>query len=397
MLLGFLLAVSLLVYLEASKPTPINWFQSYNNDDTIPFGTYVLDELLEESFQDNYQEHALPPYEVLQDSTLSGTYFFVNNNVNISGSELDKLYEWVEQGNSVFVSAHNHSGDLLDTLNLEMDIGVLFNSVTTEPLLNLTNKKLKRSTPYHIDRDLMVRYFTELDTLEQTVLGVAQVYDDTLSITQPLINFIKAPIGEGAFYLHNQPEAFTNYFLLKEDNKTYTENVLSYINDDRMLYWDRYYKSGKRVNVSPLYLLLNNKYLKWAYYFVLIGALLFVLFEGKRKQRSIPIVKPLTNKTFEYTRTIAGMYYDQKEYHKIAKKQIGLFLEFVRTRLRVPTEVINQRFFEAVAARSGNSVEDTLQLFTFIEKVQHQVETSEEELLKLNTEITEYKKKLDGR
>ena len=162
-------------------------------------------------------------------------------------------------------------------------------------------------------------------------------------------------------------------------------------------FWDNYYRSGKHIDISPLRVLLSNKYFKWAYYFVLIGVLLFIIFEGRRKQRSIPIVQPLTNKTYEYTRTIAGMYLDKNETHLIAQKQIALFLEFIRTRLRVPTENRNERFYKAVAERSGSTHRDTLKLFTFIEKVNNQTNTSKEELLKLYQEIKEFKKKTDGK
>lgn len=395
--LGLLLMVAALVYLEATKPQPINWFPSYHSEDKIPLGTYVLHELLENRLQDTLEKVIQTPFEKLKDTTVAGTYLFINDRLLLDRTEVARLYQWVEKGNTAFLSATYHSGDLLDTLQLEMQNAWLPNRIGTQPMLNLINKKLASETPYHIERDLIVRYFKEIDTLHQTVLGVSQAYNDSVKISSPKVNFIEAPVGKGTFYIHSQPEIFSNYFLLSEKNAVHTENVLSYINNTERLYWDSYYKSGKRVNISPLYILFNNKYLKWAYYFVLIGTVLFVLFEGKRKQRSIPIVKPLTNKTFEYTRTISGMYLDKRESHEIAKKQIVLFFEFIRTRLRIPTEIMNSRFFNAVASRSGNTVEDTKKLFTFIEKVQNQQFTSQEELLQLNKEITLYKKKLDGK
>lgn len=393
---GFLLAIATLVYMEATKPQPINWFPSYNHDDKIPLGTYVLFDLMENTFQDKITEINRPPFEVLKDSSFNGTYFFVNDYISFEKAEADAILDWAELGNTVFISANTHNHKFLDTLGIEAQTAVLIDRIGTQPMLNLVNDKLKSEKPYLIDRDLIVRYFEEIDTLAQTVLGVTQPYRDTLMITKPQVNFLKAPFGDGAIYLHNQPEIFSNYFLLKEDNFQHTENVLSYINNNSQVYWDRYYKSGKPMNVSPLYILLNNKYLKWAYYFVLIGAVLFVFFEGKRKQRSVAIVKPLDNKTYEYTQTISGMYLDKKQYHEVAQKQIILFFEFIRTRLRVPTENYNSRFLKAVAARSGNDLETTQNLFTFIEKVQNQQDTSEQELIKLNREITEYKKKLDG-
>ncbi len=396
MLFGFLLVVAGLVYLEATKPQPINWFPSYSNAHKIPLGTFVLFDLLKDNFEDDLQEISETPFEKLQDTTLSGTYLFINDQVDFNKTELKEIFNWVERGNTIFVSANNIGQELLDTLKIETKTAMLFNKFTTQPLLNLVNNKLSSETPFHIERSFVINYFKEIDTLKQSVLGISQVYNDTLKITKPLVNFIKAPFGNGNFYLHTQPEIFSNYFLLSENNVDHTKNVLSYINNESVIYWDKNYKSGKKINVSPLYILFNNKYLKWSYYFVLINILLFVLFEGKRKQRSISIIKPLSNKTYQYTRTISGMYLDKKENHEIAKKQIILFFEFIRTRLRVQTDIINSRFFIAVAARSGNDIDITKKLFIFIEKVQHQHTTTKEELIMLNKEISEFKNNING-
>lgn len=383
--------------MEANKKQPINWFPSYSKLDKIPLGTYVLHDLMKESFNENFEEKDEPPFEVLQNSSFNGTYFFVNDEINFDKTELDSLLNWVEKGNTLFVSANYVGKKLLDTLKLEISTEANIETIGTEPLLKLVNEKYATRPPFHIKKDLPVRYFSKIDTASQSVLGVSGGYIDSLKIKEPRINFIQAPIGKGQILLHLQPEVFSNFSLLSENNATHTAQVLSYINHDETVYWDNYYKSGKHIDISPLRVLLNNKYFKWAYYFVLIGALLFIIFEGRRKQRSIPIVKPLTNKTYEYTRTIAGMYLDKKENHLIAKKQIALFLEFIRTRLRVPTENTNERFYKTVAERSGNTQEDTLNLFTFIEKINNQNNTSEEELLKLYQEIKEFKKNTDGK
>ena len=394
---SFLLLLAGLVYVEATKPQPINWFPSYSKEDKIPLGTYVVHNLMQEYFGNRIVEKNLPPFEMLQDSALQGTYLFMNDQIDFDETELDSLMHWAKRGNTVFVSANYLGEKLLDTLNLKISTEVTVEKIGTEPLLQLVNEKFARQQPFHIQKDLPVRYFSEIDTLSQTVLGISGAYIDSLKIKEPRINFIKIPMGKGQFLLHLQPEVFSNFFLLSENNAIHTTQVLSYLNHGKTIYWDNYYKSGKHIDISPLRVLLNNKYFKWAYYFVLIGVLLFIIFEGRRKQRSIPVVQPLTNKTYEYTRTIAGMYLDKNETHLVAQKQIALFLEFIRTRLRVPTEKMNERFYKAVAERSGNTNADTLKLFTFIEKVNNQTNTSQEELLKLYQEIKEFKSKTDGK
>ncbi len=381
-----------LVYLEATKPQPVNWFPSYDKADKIPLGTFVLHKLMEDSFDGNFEETALPPFEFLQQHQLSGNYLFINDAIDFDKNELDSLFNWASKGNNVFIAANYFGDKLLDTLKLEMEIDVSVSRINTEPLVKLVNPSLSSEETFHIERNLPVRYFSKIDTLSQTVLGVGGVYDNSSEIKTPRINFIKVQMGSGSIFLHSQPEVFSNFFLLAGENAEYTTNLLSYLNNEKTVYWDNYYKSGKHVDISPLRVLLNNKYFKWAYYFVLIGILLFIIFEGKRKQRSIPIVKPLANKTYEYTKTIAGMYLDKKQYHIIAQKQITLFLEYIRTKLRLPTESFNQRFYKAVAERSGNSLEDTLALFTLIEKIKSQNDTGKEELMKLYQKINTFKK-----
>ncbi|QAA80232.1 DUF4350 domain-containing protein [Aequorivita sp. H23M31] len=387
----FLALLAALVYLEATRPQPVNWFPSYDRRDKIPLGTFVLHKLVEDSFKNDFEETDLPPFEFLQQENLHGNYLFINDDLDFGKTELDSLFNWASKGNNVFISANYLNKKLLDTFKLKMRTQVSLSSIITEPLVTLTNKHLSSGKTFHIERNLPVRYFSQIDTISQIVLGVSGIYENSATIREPEINFIQIPWEKGNFFLHTQPEVFSNFFLLKGENFTYTANLLSYLNNGKTIYWDNYYKSGKHIDISPLRVLLNNKFFKWAYYFILIGMLLFIIFEGKRKQRSIPIVHPLVNKSYEYTRTIAGMYLDKNEYHAIAQKQIVLFLEYIRTHLRLPTENINERFFRSVAERSGNTLPDTIDLFSLIKKINSQNNTGKDELMSLYKKISSFK------
>src|SRR5690606_2983457 len=234
--------------------------------------------------------------------------------------------------------------------------------------------------------------------LNTVVLGETQIYRDTLEMSNPLPNFIKINFGKGAVFVHCFEETFTNYFILHPKNYSeYTENVLAYINDGRPIYLDSYYKTGKPVNISPLRVILLNKHLKWAYYTVLIGCLLFVFFEGKRKQRVVPILTPNTNKTYEYTQTIAGLYLENRDNHEIARKQIALFLEYIRTRLRIPTENLDERFFRQLASVSDNDISTVKLLFEKIKTIRPKTRVTNQELEDLYNHIQEFKNQIDGK
>ena len=131
--------------------------------------------------------------------------------------------------------------------------------------------------------------------------------------------------------------------------------------------------------------------MKWAYYIVLIGALFYIIFEGKRKQRAIPIIKPLKNQTVEFTRTIANMYYEKGKHKELAEHKIQHFLEYVRTQLHLRTSEVDHNFIKNLAARSNNSIEDTQQLFETIQSYNNKSSINKIELERLNTLIENFK------
>lgn len=388
----FLLLLMALTYLEASEPQPVNWSPSYAAGDKIPLGTYVLfQNLQEKAFE--VQEVNLPPYEFLQNSTPEGTYFFLNNQLSFDDEELEQLLEWTAAGNTLFLAAENFSENLLDTLGLETAVLVPDMGSSFKPLLNLAQPELRREQPYLFDQESYLPVFTETDSSDYRVLGYAEFYTDTLKMDEENPNYIKKNFGEGEILLHLTPKAFSNFFLLTEENAGYAEKALAYLPVNSTLYWDNYYKTGKVFHTSPLYILLNNKALKWAYYFALIACVLFVIFEGKRKQRSIPVIKPLQNQTYHFTRTIAGLYLDRKDYKKIGSKKIALFLEYIRTRLRIPTVVIDEDFYKRLASVSGNSEEEAKDLFGLIRDTEQKEVMSKDELMELNSAIENFKSK----
>lgn len=389
------LLVSLLVlltWLEANEPQEINWSPSYSALDKIPLGTKVLFENLQQ--QDlELQDVNVPPYEFLSDSTINGTYFFLNNSLGFDEQELNRILEWVARGNTAFFIAEDFSQNLLDTLDLKMETLVPKAGISSKPLLNLKDPALKSRQPFLFDKETYQDIFIIPDSLSKDILGVTRLQQDSAKTTALKINFLRDTIGKGMVYLHSTPKAFSNYFLLQDNNAEYIEKVLAYLPTQQPVIWDHYYKTGKSFYTSPLFVILNSKPLRWAYYFVIIGSLLFIIFEGKRKQRSIPVIKPLQNQTLDFTRTIAGLYLDRADYKSIASKKIALFLDYVRSHHRVATNEVNRDFYERLAAMSGNNTKDVEKLWQLMERLKKENSVSKEELLELNRAISAFKKK----
>ncbi len=384
--------VGLILLLEYNKPKQVNWFPSYVSHHKIPYGTYVLNDLLDKFFPDKVTQVNRPPFEFLTSSdTARGTYFFVNDNINFGETELNTLLDWVSLGNTLFVASDGFEEQLLDTLHLEQES--IFSRDQLKPKFQhkLVNPRLKNDE-VSFEKDYYALTFNEIDSLNTIILGAVKMDKDSTNV-----NVIKQPFGQGEIILSAFPKAFTNYFILKDKHSEYTVGLLSYLNRKGEIYVDNHHKTGKSFYTSPMYLFLNTKEFKWAYYLVLIGALIYVIFEGKRKQRAIPVLTPLKNQTLAFTRTIADMYFENGEQKQITEHKIAYFLEYIRSRLHMSTQLLDDAFLKSLAVRSNNELENVKGLFGWIETLQSKNQITDSELEKLNKKIEAFKAKVDGK
>lgn len=381
-LLGFgLLGV---IFLEMIRPQPVNWRESYTASDKIPLGCFVFFEEAP-SFFNTIESVTRDPFEFLSSENLeeNSTYFFVNPEVFFDKRQSEKLLDYVSEGNTVFISSRNIAGDFIDSLKVKGFVNYKIREEKIYP--EFCNSSLKSDSLFGFDQAVYKAWFSEIDTLKTTALGY---YNDKNSTTKSL-NYISVEFGKGTVLLHTLPEAFTNYYLLR-NNEQYAANVISYI-DSETVYWDEYLKSGKQVVTSPMRFVLSQEALIWAYYLLLLGLLIFVLFQGKRRQRTIPVIKPLRNSSVEFTQTIGNLYFQHSDYSNIIAKKITYFLERIRSRFYLDTQNLSEDFIKQLSVKSGNSEEKTRNLIHYIKHLKGKPTHNEQDLMKLNKITDEFR------
>ena len=394
-LLIFAVVLVSIIVTEVVRPKPINWRPSYTSESKIPYGGYVLYNELPSLFPKNKikkVEESVYDFMVKRDSTVKSNYLLINNNIQLDKQETNKLLDYVTSGNNVFIAASSLSYFLKDTLNIEMasEYSLVEDTVT----VSLTNKKF-RNKKFEFIRGASKTHFSSVDTTNTTILGNVKYYkDNTVSVgnkeTITEANFIKTNFGEGSFYIHTSPEAYSNYYLLK-DNKDYIANTFSYL-DNSLLYWDDYKKSGRVVIDSPMRFVLNQTALKWVYYLTMVGLLLFVIFRAKREQRIIPVIKPLENSSVEFARTVGTLYHQNKDYTNLINKKLNYFLAELRNRYFVDTSNLNEKSIHQLAAKSGKPIEEVKKLIEYILYLKNKSVHNEQDTIELSKKITAFKK-----
>ena len=343
-----------IVITELVRPKPIDWRASYTYVDKIPFGGFVLFEEVSSLFKNaEIEKIDKDPYVFLTDSTYAqnSAYVFINDEVFFDNRQVDEILKYVENGNTVFVSSRSVSYILRDSLHI--DSSANYNILEEELHPKFFSPSLKQDSLPAFKKGVFKAYFVEIDTLKTTALG----YYDSKNPKLEELNYVKVNYGKGKFLLHNLPEAFSNYYLLK-DNEQYAANVLSYIDTDK-IYWDEYLKSGRKVVTSPMRFILDQAPLTWAYYVLIGGLLIFVLFKGKRQQRIVEVMEPLENTSVEFTKTIGDLYFQHKDFSNIIAKKITYFLETLRSKYFLTTNDFTEDFIKKLALKSGNTFEKT--------------------------------------
>ena len=393
-----LFTIGLLLVIEYNKPRDLNWYPSFVSTHSIPYGTLVFNDIIKNKYSDQVFDIKPSPYDFLTaHADVKGSYLFADRKVEFGDQEINRLLRWVGRGNQLVVASNSFEDYLLDTLQVQTArIYGQIDQLTTH-YHELVHPKLARSDPYIFDKNDHEQYFNEFNPNQWRILGTisnAKKINGKYDIgSKPVANIISRKFGKGEVILSTFPEAFTNYFILKDENSTYTSGVLSYIEPFMPVYVDAYHKSGKSQYTSPMHLFLSQPALKWGYYIALIGVLLYIIFEGKRKQRAIEVIRPLQNQTLAFTRTIADLYYKKQDAKSISEYQINNFLQYLKVHFYLGDIAREEDFYNNLASRSHHTTKEIKRLFNLIEQFRNATIVSAHELKILNASIEKFKNK----
>ena len=389
---------------------PLN--ESYRKSDKQPFGSYIAYKEFRHLFSDRYIETVTDPFDEewnnIKDYAANkkySLYFLITKNLILNYSEVNAFMDYVKAGNDLFISADYVDSRLLENINCNTErmaeIVDETKGIMHETAVSMYFGDDFKSAAYGYYYYPFLNALYGYDTSFARVLGVNEIHTP---------NYLILFVGRGRIYLHVAPRIFSNYFLLTRDNYKYFENVMSYLRPDpKDIYWDEYYKnttSSRRKNdngksednFSPMNVIKQHPPLLWAFWLVVAGLLMYILFNIKRKQRVIDILKPNVNTTLTFTETVGRLYLQKKNNSHIAEKMITYFFEHIRNRYFISTAVVNDEFINSLSGKSGVPREKTKQLFSLIERLQSGEQVDDASLLQLNTQIENFlKMKDDGR
>lgn len=331
----------------------LEWAYELNKSDKDDFSYYKWDSIYKvQGVAKMYQD--FDDQASYSDFTPSA-FIFINDQFQMSDEEATALVAYASLGNEVFISSEKIFPYLLDKLMVKTD--TLKTIDDTVHYLSENPNRRYNFPPYAEDKlkrlkSEVTTYFSFQESPYAEVLG----YDKH---KRP--NFIMIRVGEGKIFLHSVPRAFANVNILDLGNYDYAFRCLSHLQNRELFVWDEVVKRGRVYNPKDksgsilsdyLKILLSNEALFYGACILLVSFILYMIFKGKREQRIIYPVKPKVNNTLEFLHVLSNMYKAKEGYQQAVKFRHSYFLDFVRTKYFLNTNVINDSFIDQLVSKT---------------------------------------------
>lgn len=391
-LIVLLVVLGFYIFYELQKPKELDWTPTYHFKDKIPFGTYVTHDLMKDMFEGREANHSFSTIYFNETNDVERTnQLMIGNQILLSELDFDALLNFVDEGYTVMMAGNRLSGRLMDSLDFSMGINEAFATANIEEiqdgLIGELNTKVhfniegRQSETFTFPFAASISYFDEYNKDNWEVLAANE--DDG-----PVVLRLKD--REGQLILSSLPMAFTNYFVLDEKTSGFAETMLSFFPKDEALTHNEFYHIGRVEPTSKVRFFLRHEPLKWALFLLIVVVLIFMLFESKRRQRVIPVVKPLQNTTLEFVNVLGRLYYRQSDHAKLASKRIAYWKEFVRSHYNLSTEKLDQHFIDELVRKSGRKETSVKNLVSVAQQLEEGREMSSGELLLLEKQLNEF-------
>ena len=382
--------------------------ESFSHTDKKPFGTYIAYRQLEEMFARNNLREEKRNFEdswkFMGDTNC--IYINISQSLFSTDEDVEAMMSFVKEGNDVFFAVQQFDNNLLE--KLQCKVAWSMPSSYSYILKPFKGTGLKMNVGSTIDSSFyryfyipFGYYFSSFNSANTRILGVNENgYPD----------FIVVFKGKGRIFVHCDPRAFSNYFLLQKNNYEYLEKAFGYLRPyPDHVYWNNYYarirsreeaerrrnngNGDNRNSFSSVSEIMKHPALAAAFWLTILMLLLYILFTMKRRQRVIEMMKPNENTTVTFTETIGRLYLQKKDNKNIADKMITYLNEHIRNKYLVNTNVVNAEFMSTLSRKSGVSYENVETLYRSIQHAQQSIEINDYQLLALNEQVQGFYKK----
>lgn len=402
---GIVAFIVLVFILQMRMPREFSWEPTFRHDSTDPFGSMWFDSLMNVSQKGGYSVAEKTFYQIARDSARQGKpcgVLVTSDLWSPDSSEVCQILDFAKQGNVVMIASNRlyNSKKLCDTLDmrdmayshdafspkyvrraLEQNYSNVFDSVVW-----VGRQAVFPRRAYRLYSSLITSYFYSYDdvkprivpdtlaySLRQYILSIDRAtakrdypetsfefdedgYTSVTSVDKHLIA-LSYKQGKGRLVLVSMPLLFTNYAVLNDTLSELTMRLMSEFGDMPVVRTTKF--SGSSLDEmrqqSPLRYFVSQPPLRTALYAALVMLLLYMVFNSRRRQRVIPVIKPPANRSLEFMKLIGTLYYERHDNADLLRSKYRGFVDEVRrkTGLDLDDDTDDEQLFDLLSEKTG--------------------------------------------
>lgn len=432
---GIVVFIVLVFFMQLRMPKQFSWDATYRHDSGDPFGCKVFDSLMSVSLDNDYTVESKTFYQLAHDSAWKGKprgVLMASSNWDPDSVTVCQMLDLVHQGNVVMIASNslNSSRLMRDTLKLA-SVSYAYNEFSPQNIRRMMENSIYHlyDTIYYVghpevypqrfyplyanlveshffsyeddfvkmDCDTLA-YMKEERTIWENVDSIEHHYDNAEEPPEDTIvnvdddgnkvisvqkrTKVQNPIaisfnrGKGRLILVTAPLLFTNFSVLNDTVSGLTNRLMSEFGDLPVVRTDKYAESTMEEmrQQSPFRYFVSQPPLRWALYAALVMLLLYMVFNSRRRQRVIPVVKPPSNRSLEFMKLVGTLYYERHDNADLLHTKYRSFVEEVRrkTGLDVDDDSDDEQLFELLAEKTGMEVAELRDFILRLRQIEDQ-------------------------
>jgi hypothetical protein len=417
-----------------------DWKANFDKKSKTPYGTLLLNKIALEIFDSSALQKKPKDY------ANNYNYNYNNRTVNIeiaksynlSSNEISNLMTEVKNGHNVLIAASDIDYSLLQKLNLRVyeNDNIVSDLVEAKDFIPLADSSeweintkdiatvkhywdsivdTKNYGSYHLlqhaflQKNKQAFAYKNGEVLNKHFIEEKQSYSDDYYTEKEVLatnhfgypDCILVRYGKGKIILHCNPDVFLNHFLLQDSNYKYATQLLSLMprNPAKLYLNTRLKKYATETNEhnngkSNFTGLLKFPMWRTALFIAIIGLAMYLIFNTKRRRKIIPELDKLNNTSLEFVETIGQLYYNNQDHKNLGEKMVQHWLENIRTKYKIPTNILDDDWVKLVSNKSGISTSNINEILELVRILKSENYLADEQIVQLYNSIHNFNKQL---
>lgn len=397
-----ILFMIVLVVVELKMPRKFDWETNYNHYDAQPFGCMVMDSVMSASTGGRYSASGKTLLQLKNENSRENV-MIVADRLDFDTLECQAIDTLLMRGVNILLSAQiagYEASGFLHRYDINIDYAYYqsYSYGFMDIKENLKAEKGKKSTlvwtgkgndgrqeEFYVETGICNNFISSFSYNDKND-NYDYYYDDDnqAAVAEPepepehvdykredLIKLVEDDNEElcavivadkrfrGRLIVVSNSLWFTNYGFTHDGSRQLAMRCISMLGDGPVIRLDTSLQDGKAYeeSESPLRFLIKHRALRWALYLILLGIVLSMIFNCRRRQRVIPVVKKPENMAVKLIKHLGMLAYKKRDTGGLIESRYQMFEYEIRKRLLVDLNGDKEHAYSTIACATGLSEE----------------------------------------